>query len=47
MDWFIKYDKEIFDTIDRNVPIFSNQEHFWIPKELFTKLDVDIPAVPQ
>jgi hypothetical protein len=43
--WYIPYSKDTFSSIKRNVPWFSSQEHFWIPKELFERLDVDIPPV--
>ena len=43
--WYIIYNKEEFDTFTCGVPFWSNQEHFWIPSDKFTKLDVQIPPI--
>lgn len=43
--WFCKYDKEVFSDIRREVPFFSKQEHFYIPKHLFERIDVEIPNI--
>ena len=43
--WYCSYDFEKFSTIRREIPFFSNQEHFYIPKDFFTKLDVSIPPI--
>lgn len=43
--WYCKYDEALFSKIQRDIPVFSNQEHFWIPREYFTQVKIKIPAV--
>lgn len=43
--WYIRYDSDIFKGIRREIPYFSNQEHFYIPKELFTQVEIEIPQI--
>ena len=43
--WYIPYDFDTFKGITRKIPHFSPQEHFFIPKELFTRVEYDIPPI--
>jgi hypothetical protein len=43
--WYCVYEKDKFSKINRDVPWFSQQEHFWIPKDLFEKVECEIPPV--
>ena len=44
--WALKYDRALFKTFLRGVPVFSEQEHFFIPSHHFQKLDYTIPQIP-
>lgn len=39
--WYLIYDPDLFATFERRVPFFTNQEHFYIPKECWTQLVED------
>lgn len=43
--WYISYDSEVFKTIRRETPFWTSQEHFFIPRELFTQVEVEIPQI--
>ena len=43
--WYCKYDEALFSKFQRDVPVFSNQEHWWIPREHFTQVKTKIPKI--
>lgn len=42
--WFIKYDKDLFDTFKRERLWFhpTKQEHWYVPKSAFERLDIEV-----
>ena len=43
--WYCVFDTEKFKSVRRETPWFSQQEHFFIPKEMFERAECEIPPV--
>ena len=44
--WFCRYNKQKFETYLRGVPVWHTQEHFFIPRRDWERIDCLIPEIP-
>jgi hypothetical protein len=42
--WCCFYKDKKFHQVHKSIPFFHTEEHFWIPSDFFTKMEVQVPA---